>query len=151
MTADPGPIGTANIGAACAIFDSGGRILLVRHTYGKLNWEIPGGICLPDEAPSDGAARELQEETGLHVSGGSLSGVYYERQHWSGAMVHFVFRFTPPISGRPAARPPEIGDVGWFALDDLPRPISDFTEQRARDALGDAVAYRIIDGRDWRE
>ncbi|MEA2673920.1 MAG: hypothetical protein QOI92_1112, partial [Chloroflexota bacterium] len=32
------------VGAACAIFDDQGRVLLVHHTYGRLNWEIPGGL-----------------------------------------------------------------------------------------------------------
>ena len=151
MTGDPGPIGNANIGAACAIYDEHGRILLVRQTYGRFNWEFPGGLCLPEEAPSDGAQRELEEETGLRLPVGRLSGVYYEAEHWSGSMLHFLFRFAPPESGSPVARPPEIGEVGWFALDDLPRPMSDFTEQRVLDALQDAVAYRVIEGREWRD
>jgi 8-oxo-dGTP pyrophosphatase MutT (NUDIX family) len=95
--------------------------------------------------------RELEEETGLKLSVGSLAGVYFEPEHQFGPALHFVFRFDPPRSGSPVARPPEIGEVGWFALDDLPRPISDFTEKRALDALRAGVAYRVIHGREWRE
>jgi 8-oxo-dGDP phosphatase len=54
-------------GAACAIFDSHGRVLLVRHTYGRLNWELPGGGSEPGEGPDETAARELREETGLRA------------------------------------------------------------------------------------
>ena len=53
------------VGAACAIFDDQGRILLVHHTYGRLNWEIPGGLVEAGESPDEGALRELVEETGV--------------------------------------------------------------------------------------
>ena len=48
------------MGAACAIFDGRGRILLVHHTYGRLNWELPGGIVEAGEAPDEAARRELR-------------------------------------------------------------------------------------------
>jgi 8-oxo-dGTP pyrophosphatase MutT (NUDIX family) len=126
-------------------------VLLVRHTYGKLNWEIPGGAALPGEAPDVAALRELEEETNVHATAPALSGAYFERSHPFGPMVHFVFRFAHRPTGNPIAQPPEISDVGWFSIDELPRPISDFTERRIRDALQDGVAYAAIEPRTWRE
>jgi 8-oxo-dGTP diphosphatase len=149
--ADPGPIGSANIGAAAAIFDNEGRVLLVKHTYGRFNWEIPGGISLPGEPPFDGARREVSEETGLILADGEFSGVYYEPGHDFGPMLHFVFRFVWDGKRDPVAQPPEIGQLGWFALGELPVPMSDFTEQRIRDALAGAAVYRMVAGRKWRE
>jgi len=148
---DPGPIGSANIGSACAMFDPAGRVLLVKHTYGRLNWELPGGVCLPGEPPATGAERELGEETGLRLTAKTLSGVYYERDHGLGPMVHFVFRFAPPATAAPVPADAEISDVGWFELGDLPRPMSDFTETRIRDALDAGTSYRVITGRLWLE
>lgn len=145
-----GPIGSANIGSAAAIFDDRGRVLLVRHTYGHFNWEIPGGIALPGEPPSVAAQRELREETGLDQPEGELSGVYYEPNHSFGPALHFVFRVAWDTSQAPEAMPPEIGEVGWFATDALPTPMSDFTERRIDDARSDGVAYRVITERKWR-
>ena len=150
MSGDPGPIGKANIGSASAIFDGRGRVLLVKHTYGHFNWEIPGGIALPAEAPARTAQRELEEETGLRLPEGALSGVYYESVHRLGPMIHFVFRFIEQEGLDAKSNPPEIGDVGWFEVTDLPAPMSDFTETRIRDAQSAEVVYRVISGRTWR-
>jgi 8-oxo-dGTP diphosphatase len=139
------------VGAACAVFDQGGRVLLVHHTYGRLNWEVPGGLVEAGEAPDEGALRELIEETGLVGSIVRLSGVYYEPVHELGSMLHFVFRVDgePPSVAAPSS--PEISEVGWFRVDALPRPISDFTERRIHDALstGLPVVGRVAT-REWR-
>ncbi len=150
MSDDIGPIGSANLGAASAIFDDRGRVLLVKHTYGNFNWEIPGGVALPGEAPSVAAKRELREETTVELPEGDLSGVYYDRYARFPPMIHFVFRFAWDPSQTPVAMLPEIGELGWFDVDDPPRPISDFTENRIRDALGTGVTYRVVTERLWR-
>jgi len=147
---DIGPIGNANIGSAAAIFDDGGRVLLVKHTYGNFNWSLPGGIALPAEEPSLAAARELREETGLVLEPGEISGAYYEARHDFGPMLHFVFRFPFDESQTAHAMPPEIGEVRWAQLDDLPLPISDFTENRIRDAAAAGFTYRVVTERIWR-
>ena len=61
-------VGRAPIGAASVILDPGGRVLLVRHNYGRCNWEIPGGLSLPGASPDRTASRELREETGIDVA-----------------------------------------------------------------------------------
>ncbi len=33
-----------SVGAAAFIFDKEGRVLMVKHTYGPLNWELPGNM-----------------------------------------------------------------------------------------------------------
>ena len=140
------------LGAACAIFDVAGRVLLVHHTYGRLNWELPGGLVEPGEAPHAGATRELFEETGLHAEPGRLTGVYFEADHALGQMLHFVFRVPFNESQTPAASSPEVSEVRFWPLDQLPRPISDFTEHRIRDALLDApVSVLRVGTRQWRE
>lgn len=140
------------LGAACAIFDAAGCVLLVHHTYGRLNWELPGGLVEPGEAPHEGAKRELLEETGLRGEPGRLTGVYFEADHALGQMLHFVFRVPFDEANAPLASSPEISEVRFWPLDHLPTPISDFTERRIRDALLDApVAVVRVGTRQWRE
>jgi 8-oxo-dGTP pyrophosphatase MutT (NUDIX family) len=134
------------MGAACAIFDDHGRVLLVHHTYGRLNWELPGGGSEPGETPDETATRELLEETGLRAELDQLSGVYFEPEHDLGPMVHFVFRCTWHDRLKPRASSPEADEVGFWALANLPRPMSDFTERRIQDAAaeGPAIIGRVV-------
>ena len=139
------------MGAACAIFDRDGRVLLVHHTYGPLNWEIPGGLVEPDEAPHEAATRELLEETGLRGELDRLTGVYFEPGHALGSMLHFVFRCQANGGFPPVPSSAEISEVGWWPVEDLPTPISDFTERRIRDAMRDGPAtVERIGPRQWR-
>ena len=150
--ADEPTVRRVALGAACAVFDREGRVLLVHHTYGRLNWELPGGLVEPGESPDDGARRELLEETGLNLELDRLTGVYDEPDHDLGPALHFVFRFGWRDELRPAASSPEVSEVGFFPPDDLPRPISDFTERRLRDARGGSAArVQRVDGRRWLE
>jgi 8-oxo-dGTP diphosphatase len=143
--------GTAH-GAACVIFDGEGRVLLVHHTYGRLNWELPGGAAEPGEAPDETATRELLEETGLRAVLDRLTGVYFEPDHDFGPMLHFVFRFRSPDRLDPVASSPEVSDARYWPLDDLPTPISDFTERRIHDAVDDGpVRVERVLTRQWRE
>lgn len=138
-------------GAACVIFDGGGRVLLVHHTYGHLNWELPGGASEPGEAPAETATRELREETGLHLELDHLTGVYYEPDDDVGAMLHFVFKCVWDDRLDPIASSPEVSAVRFWPLDNLPRPISDLTERRIEDATQDGLPRVVrVDRRQWR-
>lgn len=140
------------MGAACVIFDGDGRVLLVHHTYGRLNWELPGGGSEPGEAPDETAIRELLEETGLHAEMERLTGVYFEPDHDVGQMLHFVFRCRWHPQLDPAASSPEVSEVRFWSVDKLPTPISDFTERRIQDAALDGLARMTrIERRHWRE
>jgi 8-oxo-dGTP pyrophosphatase MutT (NUDIX family) len=141
------------MGAACAIFDDEGRVLLVHHTYGRLNWELPGGLGEAGEAPDETALRELVEETGFRGQLDRLTGVYLEPGHDFGPMLHFVFRCRWHEGLTPVPSSPEVSEARFWPIEGLPTPISDFTEGRIRDAAGldGPVHVGRIDRRRWRE
>ena len=51
------------LAANAAIIDELGRILLVKHTYGRENWELTGGVAEFNESIVETAIREAREET----------------------------------------------------------------------------------------
>jgi 8-oxo-dGTP diphosphatase len=149
---DPDSIARVATGAANVVTDRDGRVLLVHHTYGQLNWELPGGLGEAGETPVENAARELREETGLVAASLTLAGVYYELQHkLAGPFLHFVFRTELADVRDPAPDMDEISEAAFWPLDALPAPMSNFTERRILDALagGPAVIARV-EGRTWR-
>ncbi len=65
--------------AAVVAVDEAGRVCVVRqyrHGIGDFLWEIPAGKLDPAEAPEAGAARELNEETGVTAHHWTPLGLY---------------------------------------------------------------------------
>jgi ADP-ribose pyrophosphatase YjhB (NUDIX family) len=63
------------VSAGALIFDSQGRLLILKPTY-KSGWTIPGGVMEADgESPWEACQREVREETGLVVSHGRLTAM----------------------------------------------------------------------------
>jgi 8-oxo-dGTP diphosphatase len=121
----------SHLGAGAVIFDSQGRVLLVRQSYGRRSWELPGGGRRPKEPLDSAVRREVREEIGVEVATAELCGVYYEPgvdQH------HFAFRCELVAGVEPRPSSPEILECGYWPLDALPRPMTDFTLQRIIDA-----------------
>lgn len=152
MTADVRLSHGHALGAAVVIADAEGRVLLVHHTYGRRNWEIPGGGTEPGESVVGTARREAREELGVAVAIERLTGVYWEPGARDGhGMHHFVFRavLEGPLPPAPPD-PREIAEWTWARLETPPRPISDFTLRRIRDGLSDEpAAVSTIGARVW--
>ena len=97
------------------------------------NWELPGGGVEHGESPMDGAVREALEETGLPVTPTQLTCIYYDAE---ADFLHFVFRCVPTDrSAVPHPDGAEVDACAFWRPDGLPRPISDFTLLRIRDAM----------------
>lgn len=138
------------IGAAAVILDTEGRVLLVKHSYGKNNWDLPGGKAEENESAEETAKREVFEEVGLDVRVGQLTGIYYDPKP---DMHHFVFMAHNDHHQVPLPSSPEILECRFCSRDELPKPISDFTCKRIEDALkfDREQLFHIVGPRQWIE
>ena len=154
VTNELGPIAGHALGAAVVLIGPSGLVLFVHHNYGRKNWEIPGGNCEVGESALEGALREVHEELGVDARIKRCVGVYWEPK-WrpDRGMHHFVFlaELLAPLPSHPPD-PREIIEWGWFDLERPPRPISDFTLRRARDAVKEPqFNFATVSERTWLE
>jgi 8-oxo-dGTP diphosphatase len=116
------------VGTGLAILRDG-KLLLYRRTRPPEagHWNIVGGKVDHMEQSMDAARREAEEESGLDI--GMLEFLTIseqifdtDRHHW----ISIVYQ-TTDISGEARVMEPEkLPEFGWFALDDLPEPLSRF-------------------------
>ena len=55
------------IGVTGVILNKKNEILVCKHTYRQTKWSLPGGYIKTKEHPTEGLAREIEEETGFIV------------------------------------------------------------------------------------
>ncbi|MFJ1756644.1 NUDIX domain-containing protein [Kitasatospora sp. NPDC088134] len=107
--------------AGVLFFDEADRVLLVKPTY-KPGWEIPGGYLHPGETPSEGAAREVEEELGITPPVARLLVVDWAPHPTEGDKLLFVFDGgVLPIEERARINLDgvEIGEYAFHAVDRL--------------------------------
>ncbi|TCL73578.1 NUDIX domain-containing protein [Rhizobium sp. BK251] len=118
------------LGVGLAIL-RGGKILL----YKRVNapeagfWNIVGGKVDHMERAADAARREAEEETGLAIGKVEMlctteQIIAADHQHWVSMI--YVAR---DVEGEPRLMEPDkLSDLGWFGRNDLPSPLSAFTQ-----------------------
>lgn len=121
-------------GCCVIISNSGGEILLLRHSYGPRVWAFPGGGIGRGEEPADAAIREVAEELGIALDAVQAVATVQEQVSGSPQTAH-IFAATSDAIPRPDRR--EIIEARHFALDALPEPI------------GRITAARLQTWRDW--
>ena len=102
----------------------------------KDHWALPGGFLDEDEAPMDGALRELQEETG--ITGVSLSPLGFWGAPGRDPRGHTVsLVFVARLEGEkpPAKAADDAKNLAWHPVEDLPPLAFDHAEIVA-EALG---------------
>lgn len=125
------------ISATAVIRDPAGWVLLVKHSYGRLNWELPGGRIEAGESVVDGIAREVREETEIDIVVDHLAGLYDERDM---DFLQLVFAgHLQDLNAIPRSDQNENTDCGFWSIEDLPRPISDYTVRRIHEVLSGQV------------
>ena len=125
---------TPGEGAAAAILDDRGRLLLVKENYDRRRYSFPGGAVEVGEQPLDTVIRETHEETGLVVRIDQVVGVYRLVNGFTATL--FRCSFEAGAAALPASG--EIAEIGWFAPADIPEPRSNLLHH----ALDDIVAGR---------
>jgi ADP-ribose pyrophosphatase YjhB (NUDIX family) len=106
------------LGVKCLLTDDD-RILLVRHTYGRRAWDLPGGAVKRGEPPREAAQREMHEELGLStvqwVEFGTMTATMDHRHD----TIH-LFRAELTDGERLTMDPGELEAIEWFARSQLP-------------------------------
>ncbi len=128
-----------SLGVRGAVFDAGGRVLLVRHTYTP-GWHLPGGGVEPGETAAEALARELLEEGGIALAGPpELFGVYLNR---GASRRDHVILFVCPDWVEAGTMPVsnlEIAEAGFFSPEALPDDASAGTRRRLAEILDRAT------------
>ncbi len=125
-------------GAAIVV---GGRILLLQRMREPESgcWGIPGGKVDLFETVEQAARREIREELGIGLGPLRLLAVTDQIDRDRGSHWISPVLLATSIEGEPRnVEPAKHAAIGWFALDDLPHPLTAST-LAALDAL-DALA-----------
>ncbi len=109
-------------GCRVLAFDTTGRVLLVRHSYGPGKWMPPGGGLRRGEDPLLAGPRELREETGCRIEDAWQVTMVEEPLHGATNVVHVL---AGRIIGTPKPDGREVVELAFFAPDALPEPMSD--------------------------
>lgn len=116
----------ANRRVACGILirnDAGHVLLILKKSD---TWEFPGGKQDGDETIKECARRELSEETGISPPGGfefvnfcDLGKKFLVMLLEAPARLNYEAKLVEPHKHKA---------IGWFAPDDLPKNLSDYTK-----------------------
>lgn len=108
-------------GTKCVLTD-GERVLLVRHTYGHTEWDLPGGTVRRGEEPRDAARREMEEELGVKLDGLRALGEINVRPYRAHDRIHCFQAEVGPAEL--TIDEGELSTADWFPRDALPADLS---------------------------
>ena len=112
-------------GVKCVLVERD-RVLLVRHTYGRRSWDLPGGALKRGESPLSGARREMGEELGIEDAQWRELGVVRATMNHRRDTVHcFEARLASP---EVTIELGELAVARWFDRDKLPDDLAPYVE-----------------------
>jgi ADP-ribose pyrophosphatase YjhB (NUDIX family) len=111
------------VGVKCVLTE-GEDVLLVRHTYGRRDWDLPGGTVKRRELPLDAARREMQEELGRRIEDWVDFGELYVDTNHHHDNLHL---FHAQVGDRELDLDlTELAEAGWYPRDALPPDLARF-------------------------
>lgn len=115
-----------NISTGGLLIDGIDKILLIQRNDSR-TWAIPGGAMEAGELPTDAAAREVKEETGLIAMPVRLVAVHY-LHHQPEPFLGLTFRCIQ--RGGDIETSEESPQVGFVKVNDMPRAMSHIHRER---------------------
>lgn len=103
------------IGVTGVIFTKDNKVLLLKHSYRKVTWSLPGGYIKAKEHPKEALEREILEETGLVISADTRYKIRTDRETarldiiYIGVLIGGTFKASN-----------EVTEAGFFTIDTLP-------------------------------
>ena len=113
-------------GVKCLVTDRD-RVLLVRHTYGRRSWDVPGGSIKRRESPLSAAQREMSEELGLDGAQWAEIGEVRGRLDHRRDVIHcFRAELSAP---KLTLDEGELETAGWFPRGHLPDDLAPYVDE----------------------
>lgn len=131
-----------SVSVAGVVVNDADQVLVIQRRDNG-HWEPPGGVLELTEAPEDGVAREVLEETGVKVTVDSLSGVYKNMER---GIISLVFRCTP-VGGTEQTSEESLA-VRWLKLQSIDEKMTPAYRVRITDAFKSGVNVRTHNGTD---
>ena len=108
------------------MFDSEGRLLMVREVADSGRWTLPGGWADVNLTPGENVVKEVREESGFDVRVRKLAALWDRTRQGHPASVFSCCKmfYVCELVGGSAATSMETSEVGWFAEDAVPQDLS---------------------------
>ncbi len=103
------------VGVTGIIFNDKGEVLLLKHTYRKIPWSLPGGYLKAGEHPQEGLEREIKEESGFVVSADERLKIRTDRE-----TARLEITYLGAFIGGEFLPSKEVSEAGFFPFDKLP-------------------------------
>lgn len=113
-------------GVKCALTDRD-RVLLVRHTYGHSEWDLPGGGIQRGEQPLDAARREMEEELGVPIDNLRPMGQVSVRPYRAHDRIHCFHAELGPVEL--TIDRGELAEARWFPRALMPTELSRYVSE----------------------
>lgn len=113
------------VGLACFVWKDGKFLAQQRFgSHGEGTWSVPGGHLELNENWEECAAREVYEETGMHITNIRLLAV--TNDIFAKEDKHYISLWMESdwLSGEPTiTEPDKCKNQGWYTFTDLPTPL----------------------------